>query len=258
MPENASCPERQEGTGSLRRALNLLQELGAADEAGLRLTELVARTRLEPSTAHRLLSCLVEEGFLQKSACKRYRLGTRIFELGLVAAGRMDQFAAAEEPLRELAAKAGAIAVLNRRSARETIYLKRVQCAAPLLTVGGTVGLRLPIGIGAGGVALLASMDSAEAEALLHANDGLYRRYDRHAPDLLRRRLCQARQDGFAVTESFMHPGLNALGLVIPAAGGHSDLSLGLTGPDIDPCQPGALILEMQRTAQEIVVACRL
>jgi DNA-binding IclR family transcriptional regulator len=257
MPKNLSCHSRQEGTGSLRRALALLKELGSADEAGLRLTELVGRTGLETSTAHRLLACLVEEGFLQKLDNKRYMLGPQLFELGLVSAARMDRYAAAEGPLRDLAGRVGAVAVLNQRSAWETIYLKRVPCPTTGMTIRGTVGTRLPIGIGAGGVALLASMDAAKAEELLRANDHRYRRFHRHAPDLLRRRLDQARQDGFAVTESFRHPGVNALGLVIPAAEGSPELSLGLVGPDIDARRPDRLIGEMQRTVQEIAAGCR-
>jgi DNA-binding IclR family transcriptional regulator len=257
MPKNLSCHSRQEGTGSLRRALTLLKELGSADEAGLRLTELVGRTGLETSTAHRLLACLVEEGFLQKLDNKRYMLGPQLFELGLVSAARMDRYAAAEGPLRDLAGRVGAVAVLNQRSAWETIYLKRVPCPTTGMTIRGTVGTRLPIGIGAGGVALLASMDAAKAEELLRANDHRYRRFHRHAPDLLRRRLDRARQDGFAVTESFRHPGVNALGLVIPAAKGNPELSLGIVGPEIDARCPDRLIGEMQRTVQEIAAGCR-
>nr|WP_237182699.1 IclR family transcriptional regulator [Roseomonas marmotae] len=256
MPKTLSCRSRQEGTGSLRRALILLKEVGSADETGLRLTELVGRTGLETSTAHRLLACLVEEGFLQKLDSKRYMLGPQLFELGLVTAARMDRYAAAEEPLRDLAARVRAVAVLNQRSAWETVYLKRVTPPASGMAIRGTVGTRLPIGIGAGGVALLASMDMARAEELLHTNDHRYRRFHRHAPDLLRRRMDRARQDGFAVTESFRHPGVNALGLVIPAAAGEPELSLGLVGPEIDAIHPHRLIDEMRRTADEIVAAC--
>lgn len=258
VPTNRSSRQRQEGVGSLRRALGLLRELGTADETGLRLTELVDRTELETSTAHRLLACLVEEGFLHRVDGKRYVLGPQVFELGLVASVRMDRYGAAEKPLRDLAARVGAIAVLNRRSARETIYLKRVPCPNPGMPIKGTVGTRLPIGIGAGGVALLARMDEAEAQGLLRANDRRYRRFDRHAPDLLRRRLSQAQRDGFAVTESFRHPGVNALGLVIPAGEGAPELSLGLVGPSIDARRPEPLIREMRRTAEEIAAACRL
>ena len=256
MPKNLSCPPRQEGTASLRRALALLKELGSADEAGLRLTELVSRTGLETSTAHRLLACLVEEGFLQKLDSKHYMLGPQMFELGLVSAVRMDRHAAAEEPLRALVARTGTIAALNQRSAWETIYLKRVSCPDPGITIRGAVGTRLPIGIGAGGIALLASMEAGKAEELLQANDRRYRRFHRHAPDLLRRRLDRARQDGFAVTESFRHPGVHALGLVIPAAAGQEELSLGLVGPGIDAGRPDRLIAEMQRTAREVAAAC--
>ncbi|RKK05942.1 hypothetical protein EBE87_18365 [Pseudoroseomonas wenyumeiae] len=256
-PRNRSSHSRQEGTGSLRRALALLRELGSAEEGGLRLTELVGRTGLETSTAHRLLACMVEEGFLQKLDNKRYMLGPQLFELGLVSAARIDRYAAAEEPLRDLAARVGAVAVLNQRSAWETIYLKRVACPTPGMAIRGTVGTRLPIGIGAGGVALLASMAAAEAEELLRANDHRYRRFHRHAPDLLRRRLERARRDGFAVTESFRHPGVNALGLVVPTGAGHPELSLGLVGPGIDASHPGRLIGEMQRTVHEIAAGCR-
>lgn len=192
---------------------------------------------------HRLpIACLVEEGFLQKLDSKRYMLGPQLFELGLVSAVRMERHAAAEESLRALAVRTGAIAVLNQRSGWETIYLKRA-CPTLGMTIRGTVGTRLPIGIEAGGVALLASMDAVKAEELLHANDRRYRRFHRHAPDLLRRRLDRARRDGFAVTESFRHPGVYALGLVIPVVEGRRRPSggMGLHGAPAACPWPGTL-----------------
>ena len=67
------------------KALQLLAEIGSTGPDALPLTDLVSRTETEPSTAIRLLAGLVEKGFLDKVDGKRYRLGRRVYNLGLAA-----------------------------------------------------------------------------------------------------------------------------------------------------------------------------
>ena len=59
----------------MRRALNLLRLLAEHHEDGITLTEVLSASGLERSTAHRLLSSLVEERFAERDPdSKAYRL----------------------------------------------------------------------------------------------------------------------------------------------------------------------------------------
>ena len=47
------------------------------------LKVLGAETGLHPSTAHRILSALIDNRFVEKDATGRYRLGLRLLQLGV-------------------------------------------------------------------------------------------------------------------------------------------------------------------------------
>lgn len=71
---------RAETVQSVARSLDLLEALAVPGELGL--VEAATRTGLQPSTAHRLLSTLVERGFaLQNADTGRYLLGYKLLEL---------------------------------------------------------------------------------------------------------------------------------------------------------------------------------
>ena len=72
---SAAGAERVQGAQSLRRALTLLSDVARAGESGIRLAELVRSTGLDRATAYRMLSCMVEEQFLDRDDGNRYRLG---------------------------------------------------------------------------------------------------------------------------------------------------------------------------------------
>ena len=91
---------------SVQRAARLLM-LVAAGETGGRSKDLAGAAGLTVSTAHHLLSTLVEEGFLAKDAKSQYLLGTKVE----VLAAALQRAATAPEymlePLRQLAGITG-------------------------------------------------------------------------------------------------------------------------------------------------------
>ena len=241
------------GTGSLRKALRLVTELGAAEAQGLRLTELVGRTNMDTSTAYRMLACLVDEGFLQKVDGKRYRLGQRVFELGLVAGQHFNEHMLAKAAFRRLADRVGATAVLNARSGIETVYLERMDGPETFSGLKQAVGTRLPIGVGSGGVALLAAMQPKEADALIRANERRYRAWGRNTTQVLRRHLDRAKLDGYASTVSFLRPDLGGFGVVVPAD--EPVFALSIIFPAARLSERDALVPEMRNAASEVARA---
>ena len=87
---NPSSNAATAGAQSLRRALSLLRLLAEHQEDGITLTEVMAASGLERSTAHRLLSCLAEEQFAERDPdSKSYRLGIDAMQLGFASMRRV-------------------------------------------------------------------------------------------------------------------------------------------------------------------------
>src|SRR4051794_9583735 len=63
------------------RCLEALRLLSNASEA-LPLQEIASSMELHPSTAHRVLSTLVSQGFVEQSSDRRYKLALEAFAVG--------------------------------------------------------------------------------------------------------------------------------------------------------------------------------
>ena len=249
-PIPAEAPVK--GTGSLHKALRLLSSMADAEGAGLRLNEVVSRTGLDPATAHRMMACFVAEGFLEKLPEKRYRLGPRVFELGLAAAPMHTPFTRAHRHLHDLAQSLDVTAVLSRRSGAESVYVDRVEGSEVLPGLRSALGTRLPLGIGAGGVAILASMPASRASALIDGNAALYRRFDRAAPRLLRQRILAAKSAGFAVTESFLRPGVRAVGVVVPPERRGPEFAVSVVLGECQPFNADEMLPALRQAASDV------
>ncbi len=245
------------GTGSLRKALRLVVELGAAEAEGLRLTELVGRTNMDTSTAYRTLACLVDEGFLQKVEGKRYRLGQRVFELGLIAGQHFTEPRLAKPSLRRLADRIGATAVLAARSGRETVYLERMEGPEHFTGLRSAVGTRLPIGVGAGGIAMLAAMSPENVDAVIASNAARYRSFGRDTVQLLRTRIAQAHADGYASTTSFLRSDVGSIAIVVPDTTNETTLALSIVCGAARLKHAPELASEIRIAALEVATAIR-
>lgn len=154
------------GTQSVRRALSLLREVAGGSEQGVRLSHLVESTGLDRATIFRLMSCLVEENFVDRDDGKLYRLGPEAVLLGSLLPQPTSLLKRLLPMLKRIA-----------RITRESVFLMMrqgdyVHCThreegeslVQILTM--TVGQRRLLGTGTGGVAVLGLCSVAEVEAL--------------------------------------------------------------------------------------------
>src|SRR5262245_32353726 len=104
---NTRTSARGKGLKSLRKAIHVLEAFSVR-EPRLPLTEIARRVGLPMSTAHRILTTLHAEGFVQRDAERdQYRLGIRLLELGSIVLSTMELHREALPFIETLARESG-------------------------------------------------------------------------------------------------------------------------------------------------------
>lgn len=220
MPKKSQ--PRNSGTQSIDRTVLLLREIATMGIHGARVIDLAMRTRLEYPTAHRMLRCLVANKLVEKdSETRRYSLGPLVFELGLAATPRINLREVCEPMMQNLAEQTGDTVFLNIRSGLDAVCIDRREGSFPVKTLVYEVGSRRPLGVGAGGAALLMMLPWEEIEEIVAANAPRLVSYGKLSAQNLIGTLKRAREVGYLITGSVVIKGVSAIAL--PFAG-HSGL----------------------------------
>ncbi len=203
------------GAQSIFRVLRILKYVGAAPARGVGLTDVARDLGLTPPTAHRMLSALLQEGFLALNPkLKTYSLGRESYILGLAAESRHGIKAIAESAVLRLAESTGDTSFLSVRSGHEAVCVDRKTGDFPIKILTLEVGHRRPLGVGAGSLALLAFLPNDDIERVLA-------RYDASAaPDLpstamLREDIAAARKQGYALNPGRIIPDMLGVGVPV-------------------------------------------
>lgn len=154
--------------GSLKRGVALLKLLATAGARGLALTELADRADLPHPSAHRILWQLIDERLVDHDAeTRRYRLGPLTFELGIASSTLHDIRDLCAPSMEVLAKETGDTVYLVLRSGFDAVCMHRCEGGFPIRALVLEVGSRRPLGVGAGGLAILAAIDAAERQSII-------------------------------------------------------------------------------------------
>jgi DNA-binding IclR family transcriptional regulator len=194
-------------------------ELGAE----LRVTDIVARVKLDKGTTSRLLSTLAARGMVVKDALtRRYRLGPAIFALGNAARSQHNLAQLAMPALTYLRDASGESASVDVLIGDARVCLAQAESRHDLRRVV-EVGRPLPPYAGAAGKVLLAHLPDAAAQGLLGRIE-----LTRLTPDTitdrsaLLRELRKVRRNGFAIGRSERIPG--GAGVAVPVHGPQNEV----------------------------------
>jgi DNA-binding IclR family transcriptional regulator len=218
------------GTQVIGRAAAVLRAVSAAMPRGLGTSAVATTTGLSRPTAHRLLSSLAAEGFLDHDALTgRWVPGPELYLLGSVAAERYDITGLARPIVRSLAEASGESAFLSARRGDETVCLLREDGSFPIRSHVLYEGIRFPLGVASAGLAILAFLPDAAVERYLADADlGAYG--DSHATRRLRARLDETRAAGWALNPGLLVEGSYGMGAAVFDASGQPAWALSLTG----------------------------
>ncbi len=200
---------RDEGIQVLRRAAAALDEI-AAEPGQLRLVDLGERLGLAKSTARRLLVGLVEVGLASVDSQGRFSLGER-----LLGFGRADgaHIAAIFRPTIERVARAtdGETVDLSMLRGQRMWFVDQIESSHRLRAVSA-IGVRFPLESTANGKAALATLDDADARAVIS-------RLSPEVAEGLRSEIAEIRRTGIAFDREEHTPGISAAAIARRAVG---------------------------------------
>jgi DNA-binding IclR family transcriptional regulator len=237
------------------KAIALLRVLAVHGRRGSALTELAAETHMPHPTVHRLMHQLVGERLVVRDDdTRRYRLGALTFELGVAAAQLFDIRAHCRNALERLAGECGDTAYLVLRSGIEAVCLDRVEGPAPIRVVNLEIGSRRLLGVGAGGLAILAALREADrSQLLLSLHPRLAEEYKLPIA-LVNRSITEARQAGFSLIRNRVTLGTTALGRHICDSLGNpiAAVSIAAINDRMDSRRTAEVAQHVRRAAQDM------
>lgn len=134
----------------------------------LRLNEIADITGLNRVTTLRILEDLTNAGFVSRSGSPpRYDFGSEMFAIAAAASRNFNPRDVGRAAMIRLAVLSGDTVLMSIRSGAEAICIERQLGNFPIRANFLDVGSRRPLGIGAGSMALLASLPAPERAELL-------------------------------------------------------------------------------------------
>lgn len=214
--------------GVIARALAILSSFDT-EHRRLTLTELAAHAQLPVPTTLRLVRQLVAGGALERADGRRYVIGRRLWDLGLLAPVETDLRELAAPYLQDLQAVTRATVHLAVREGTTALYLDRLSGSTSVPVIS-RVGARLPLHTtGVGKVLLAYAPAEIQREVLAHLTRATP--YTVTSPRLLSNQLVRVRRDGYATTAEEMT--LGACSVAVPVRDGAGDViaALGIVVP---------------------------
>lgn len=197
----------------LTKGLRLLRHVAQQGECGVR--ELARQTGLSSTVVHRLVTSLLDEGFLERNEQNgRYRVGAQAFEVGraFLKSARLET--CAPPVMQEIVDRGEFNAFLGVMRGSMVVYLSAMQDNGPI-TVRMVAGSEVPLHTTSMGKVLLAELPDEEILQKVE----FYRRSRAEAATVdttaLLAEINDVRRTGFACSEGEAFQGIVAIGVPI-------------------------------------------
>ena len=247
---------RRSGTQSIERAVAMLRVVASRGRTGMRLGDITTASGLPMSTCFRMLQRLEVEGMIERHpVTRKYFLGPLLYELGLLARPRLQLAERCEMTLAALAEHTKDTIYLSERRGLEAVCSARALGDYPIKTLTLDVGIRRPLGVGAGGLAILCALPAEEADEIIEANAQRYSKMSTMEPARVRAATREGREQGFAFLDGPVFPGVAAVGVAFPAENPIAAISVAAISARLDPARRALVAAELQRHARQLTLA---
>jgi DNA-binding IclR family transcriptional regulator len=215
---------------SLENALRLL-ELFSSGEQELGISDMAERLGTAGSTAHRLATTLMSEGFIAKNRhTNLYRLSTSILALGNIVTRQSDLFNISKPFLEALVRESNETAHIGVLQDFDVVYLSKVECSNPFPLLSYP-GKRNPAHCTSTGQVLLAHQPPKVMEAFLLTELKRYTSKTITDPTALLQLFKQIEKQGYALSVEELHEGVASISAPIRNGKGRTVASISIAGP---------------------------
>lgn len=193
-----SCERKPVVVGVLRKTLRILDAIQASP-SGLSLEQVSRETKINKSTAYRLLAHLEREAYLNRNGDGHYLIGTKVVQLAAHVNPQRLLCDAARPILRDLLQATNETVNLGVLDANMILYVDVLESSHDFRLVS-KVGMRRPVYSTALGKALSAFLPEDELQRLLSSIDfQLFTPHTIGSVGQFRKELRLIRRQGFAV-----------------------------------------------------------
>jgi DNA-binding IclR family transcriptional regulator len=185
---------------------------------------------LSKPTTHRLLAALVSHGLVAQDAhTRRYALGPAIAALqaGKTQA-RVNLAQLSMYSVYRLAEESQDTVFLVGREQLDTVCLARESGSYPIRAITVEVGTRRPLGVGAGGISILGSLQAAEAQRIVTSLARRLAAQPRTSAEHVLRGSEQARRKGYAVSDEQVAKGVRGVSISVRDLRGDPVAAIGI------------------------------
>jgi IclR family transcriptional regulator, pca regulon regulatory protein len=216
---------------ALARGLEILT-LFTFERPSLSLTEIVAITDLNKSTAFRVVSTLEALEYLERDPDTRcYRPGLKVLQLGFTALNSLEMAQIAQPYLKSLSEACGETTNMSIRDGTEVVYVAR-NATQQIISVNLQRGSRLPVYCTSMGKAQLIDLSRQEICALLGEGPYPQRRPNTiTCLDTLMTELSKVRQQGYAVNDEELAAGLRSVAAPVRGSEGQVVAAINISVP---------------------------
>ena len=222
------------GESVLTRAMRILR-LFTASSPALTVSEIARRADLPVTTAHRLVTELVELGALDRADGGRVRMGYQLWELVSRSSRAQDLRQVAMPFMEDLQAVVRQHTQIGVLEGTDVLYLERLSARRGGITNVAKIAGRLPIHATSVGLVLLAFSPRELQEDVLSRPLQRFTERTILDPGELRRLLAQVRREGFVVAREMITEGATGLAAPVRNDRGEVVAALSIVIPATDP-----------------------
>lgn len=191
------------------------------------ISQISERTLLARPTVLRLLITLDELGYV-RCQDNRYSLTPKVVDLGMAYVSSLGLYGAAKPHMENLSKKVDQTVSLAELDGSDIVYTGRVE-VPKIVSVGVTVGSRLPSSSTALGRVLLAEIPDTELHDVLNTPSlSMYVPRKRLTADQIRPRLQTVREQGWAESDEDLQYGVQAIAAPLRGEDGRVIAAIGL------------------------------
>jgi IclR family acetate operon transcriptional repressor len=238
--------ELTSGAKTLERGLGLLDQVAAGVT---RLDDIARAAGLSRSSTHRMLTTLVNAGFLGLGANHEYHLGIKLLQLGSHAQASIDVSREIQAELEAVSARTLDATHLGVLVDADILYLAKARGRRGIEMMSRP-GLRLRAQNTAMGKILLSSLSDSEAAHRFDPDAVPTPHSVRSLKEFLAG-LTRVRKDGYAVEDQENELGITCVAIGIPDGQGRIAASISVSAPSVHmPAERHAEVVGYLRDAQ--------